>query len=191
VDSPLATRVTDVFRLHPECYDQETNDFVLRNSVDNPFSFTSLRYTQSVEQSKELNFLRMPAIIISASGMMEGGRILHHLRNRVSDPRNTILVTGWQAPNTLGRRIVEKEPVVRIFGDEFPLKARVEVLTGFSGHADREGLLAWAGSLQRKPTRTFVVHGEEAAALALADGLRHEHGFEAVEVPEMHQTVEI
>jgi len=191
VDSPLATRVTDVFRLHPECYDQETNDFILRNSVDNPFAFSSLRYTQSVEQSKELNFLRMPAIIISASGMMEGGRILHHLRNRISDPRNTILVTGWQAPNTLGRRIVEKEPVVRIFGDEFPLKARVEVLTGFSGHADREGLLAWAGSLQRKPTRTFVVHGEEAAALALADGLRHEHGFAAVEVPEMHQTVEI
>ncbi|MHB1016040.1 MAG: MBL fold metallo-hydrolase, partial [Desulfurivibrionaceae bacterium] len=109
VDSPLATRVTDIFRLHPETYDSEIREFLLKDDHSNPFGFDTLHYTQSVEDSKELNFLREPAIIISASGMMEAGRILHHLRKRISDKKNTILVTGWQAPNTLGRKIVEGE----------------------------------------------------------------------------------
>jgi len=191
VDSPLATRVTDIFRLHPETYDSEIREFLLKDNHSNPFGFDTLRYTQSVEDSKELNFLREPAIIISASGMMEGGRILHHLRRRISDKKNTILVTGWQAPNTLGRRIVDGEETVRIFGEEFPLRAKVETLTGFSGHADRDGLLAWAGAMQKKPARTFVVHGEEDAATALAESLRQELGFPMVEIPEPHQAFEV
>jgi len=190
VDSPLATRVTDIFRLHPETYDSEIREFLLKDNHSNPFGFDTLRYTQSVEDSKELNFLREPAIIISASGMMEAGRILHHLRKRISDKKNTILVTGWQAPNTLGRRIVDGEETVRIFGEEFPLKAKVETLTGFSGHADRDGLLAWAGAMQKKPARTFVVHGEEDAATALAESLRKDLGFPMVEIPEPHQAFE-
>jgi len=191
VDSPLATRVTDIFRLHPEAYDQEIREFILRGDRDNPFGFDTLRYTQSVAESKELNFLREPAIIISASGMMEGGRILHHLRNRISDPKNTILVTGWQAPNTLGRRIVEGHETVKIFGEEFPLRAKVEVLTGFSGHADREGLLAWAGAMEKKPTHTFLVHGEEEATAALAAALREKLQFARIEIPNPHQEFEI
>ncbi|HET97439.1 MAG TPA: MBL fold metallo-hydrolase, partial [Desulfurivibrio alkaliphilus] len=190
VDSPLATRVTDIFRLHPEAYDQEIREFILRGDRDNPFGFDTLRYTQSVAESKELNFLREPAIIISASGMMEGGRILHHLRNRISDPKNTILVTGWQAPNTLGRRIVEGHETVKIFGEEFPLRAKVEVLTGFSGHADREGLLAWAGAMEKKPTHTFLVHGEEEATAALAAALREKLQFARIEIPNPHQEFE-
>lgn len=191
VDSPLATRVTDIFRLHPETYDSEIRDFLLKGNHANPFGFDTLRYTQTVEESKELNFLREPAIIISASGMMEGGRILHHLRQRIGDPKNTILVTGWQAPNTLGRKIVEGEETVRIYGEEFPLKAKVETLTGFSGHADRDGLLAWAGAMRKKPARTFVVHGEEEAAGVLAESLRQELGFARVDIPEPHQSFEV
>jgi len=191
VDSPLATRVTDIFRLHPETYDSEIRDFLLKNNHSNPFGFDTLHYTQTVEESKELNFLREPAIIISASGMMEGGRILHHLRRRIGDKKNTILVTGWQAPNTLGRKIVEGEETVRIYGEEFPLRAKVETLTGFSGHADRNELLAWAGAMQKKPARTFVVHGEEEAITALAESLRQELGFPRVEIPEPHQAFEV
>jgi len=191
VDSPLATRVTDIFRLHPETYDQEIREFILKDNHSNPFGFDTLRYTQTVQDSKELNFLREPAIIISASGMMEGGRILHHLRNRISDGKNTILVTGWQAPNTLGRRIVDGDEIVRIFGEEFPLRAKVEVLTGFSGHADRDGLLAWAGAMQKKPSRTFVVHGEEEVAAAFAESLKNELGFPRVDIPEPHQSFEV
>jgi metallo-beta-lactamase family protein len=191
VDSPLATRVTDIFRLHPETYDEELRDFILRDNHNNPFGFDALRYTQTVQDSKELNFLREPAIIISASGMLEGGRILHHLRKRIGDPRNTILITGWQAPNTLGRKIVDGEETVRIYGEEFNLRARVEVLTGFSGHADRDGLLAWVGGMEKKPARTFLVHGEEDATTALAEALKSEHGLGRVDVPELHQEFEL
>ena len=191
VDSPLATRVTDIFRLHPEAYDREIRDFILKGNHDNPFGFDTLRYTQSVGDSKQLNFLREPAIIISASGMMEGGRILHHLRNRISDPKNTILITGWQAPNTLGRKIVEGQEKVRIFGEEFPLRARVEIITGFSGHADREGLLAWAGTMEKKPRHTFLVHGEAESTAALAAALEEELQFSNINIPELHQEFEI
>ena len=163
VDSPLAINATAVFRLHPEAYDAEIRQFMLDEG--DPFGFDSLRYTRSVEQSKELNFLREPFIVISASGMAETGRILHHLRNRIEDPANTILIVGWQAPDTLGRRLVEREPEVRIFGEEYQLKANVEVLNGFSGHADRNELLAWAEGITKKPRRTFLVHGEETLSL--------------------------
>jgi metallo-beta-lactamase family protein len=191
VDSPLATRATDIFRLHPETYDAEIREFLLTDDDNNPFGFGRLQYTQSVEQSKVLNSLKVPAIIISSSGMMEGGRILHHLRNRIEDPRNTILITSWQAPNTLGRRIVEKEKTVRIFGDEFKVKAKIETLVGFSGHADRDGLMDFVRVMNKKPQRTFVVHGESASSESLAEALRSELGFMNVVVPEALQSFEV
>jgi len=188
VDSPLATRTTDIFKLHPEVYDAEIRAFILADNNSNPFGFDKLQYTQSVEQSKALNERKGPMIIISASGMMEGGRILHHLRSRIEDPRNTILITGWQAPNTLGRRIVEKEQTVRIFGDEFQMKAHVEVQTGFSGHADHDGLMDFVRVMEKRPEQTFIVHGEEEASQNLANDLRTELGLKNVVIPESLQS---
>jgi metallo-beta-lactamase family protein len=189
VDSPLAVNVTAVFMQHPEAYDQETLDFITGNKgIVNPFGFADLHYTRSVDESKELNFLREPAVIISASGMAEAGRIQHHLANNIEDPRNTVLIAGYQAENTLGRRIQDKEPTVRIFGETFHLRARVETITGFSAHADRNGLLGWAGEIKKKPVRTFLVHGEDSGLNALADGLRKEVGFERVDVPNLHES---
>jgi metallo-beta-lactamase family protein len=191
VDSPMATRTTEIFRLHPEVYDAEIRSFIYANGHADPFGFESMHYTQSVEESKALNAKSTPSVVISASGMMEGGRILHHLKSRIGDPRNTILVTGWQAPNTLGRKIVEGEKLVKIFGEEYEVRARVEVMTGFSGHADRDGLLAWAGAMRQKPARTFVVHGEEEVALEFANTLQEQLGFAEVRVPTLHESVEI
>ena len=188
VDSPLASRTTEIFRLHPEVYDNEIRDFLLSDDDNNPFGFGRLQYTQSVEQSKALNRLGVPAVIISSSGMLEGGRILHHLRNRIGDPRNTILMTSWQAPNTLGRQLAEKAQTVRIFGDEFKVRARVVSLTGFSGHADRNGLIQFARVMQKRPQQTFIVHGEQDSAESLAEGLRNELGFKQVYIPEPMQT---
>lgn len=191
VDSPLAIRATEIYRLHPEVYDTEIREFLLRDDDKNPFGFGRLQYTPSVEQSKKLNSLKVPAIIISASGMLEGGRILHHLRHRIGDPRNTILMTSWQAPNTLGRRLVEKEKTVRIYGDEYKVRARIETLSGFSGHADRDGLLQFARVMRKKPQQTFIVHGEENSSESLAEGLRNELKFENVYIPAPLQTFEV
>jgi len=191
VDSPLATRTTEIFRLHPEVYDDEIREFMLTDDDHNPFGFGRLQYTQTVEQSKALNSLKGPAVIISASGMLEGGRILHHLRHRISDARNTILISGWQAPNTLGRRLVDKEETVRIYDVEFPVKAQVEVLTGFSGHADRDGLLNFVRVMEKRPGQTFIVHGEEEASQSFAQDLRSELGLANVVVPDALQSFEV
>jgi metallo-beta-lactamase family protein len=191
VDSPLATRATEVFRLHPETYDTEIRNFLLTDDQNNPFGFPTLRYTNTVEDSKALNSVSGPLVLISASGMMEGGRILHHLRNRIADPRTTILITGWQAPHTLGRRIVEGQPRVNILGEGFPLKAKVEIMTSLSAHADRDGLIEWAGALSPKPSRTFVVHGEDESAIALSKALESECGFERTDVPVLKESYTI
>lgn len=190
VDSPLAIDVTAVFRLHPECYDDEIRSFIMEGNGRDPFGFKDLSYTRALEESKRLNFLREPAIIISASGMAETGRILHHLKNRIEDPRTTVLIVGWQAPNTLGRRLVDGEKIVRIFGEEYHNRAHVEVLNGFSGHADREELMAWVGAMERKPKRAFLVHGEPENSLPLAKGLKDRFGF-PVEVPAWKQSFEV
>ena len=187
VDSPMAIDATGIYRLHPEAYDNEIAEFILENTRGDPFGFDMKRYTRSVPESKELNFLRDPAVIISASGMAEAGRILHHLKNNVEDPRNTILIVGWQAPDTLGRRLVERVPQVKIFGETYDLKARVETINGFSAHADRAELLAWTKHLQPPPQHTFIVHGEEEASFALAEALQKEQGFPNVAVPELGQ----
>ncbi len=188
VDSPLAVDATSIYRLHPEAYDDEIAQFLMNAGSNDPFGFDMIRYTRTTAESKELNFLRHPAIIISASGMAEAGRILHHLKNGVEDPRNTILVVGWQAANTLGRRIVERQPEVKIFGETYQLKAQVETINGLSAHADRDELLTWTGHLQKRPKSTFIVHGELEASLAFADALRQEQGFPDVHVPELGQT---
>ncbi|MEN8097517.1 MAG: MBL fold metallo-hydrolase [Chloroflexota bacterium] len=185
VDSPLAIDATTIFRLHPECYDQETSEYLFENG--DPFGFPGLEYTRSVESSKAINKLDGPAIIISASGMCEAGRIQHHLKNNIENPKNTILIVGWQAPNTLGRRIVEKTPVVRIFGEEYQLRAQVETINGFSAHADVRELLDWVGNINDPPTHTFVIHGEENQSLSFAKELER-RGHKNVVVPQLHQS---
>ena len=191
IDSPMATSVTDIFQMHPETYDEEPLAFMEETGDDNPFGFKSLHFTKTVEQSKELNFRKEPSVIISASGMMEHGRILHHLRSRISNPRNTILVTGWQAPYTLGRKIVEGETEINIFGDPFQVRARIEKLTGFSGHADQDELVEFAAAMEKKPEHTFIVHGEEKAALALKKNLSEKLGFKNIEIPDLYTSVEV
>jgi len=191
VDSPLAIDATGIYRLHPEAYDEEIAEFMLADRHKDPFGFDMMRYTRSTGESKELNFLREPAVIISASGMAEAGRILHHLKNNVEDSRNTILIVGWQAPHTLGRRLVEKQPEVKIFGETYQLKAQVETINGFSAHAGRSELLEWTGHLKRPSPHTFIVHGEEEASFAFADALRRQQQFPNVQVPELGQAFDI
>jgi metallo-beta-lactamase family protein len=191
VDSPLAIDATAIYRLHPEAYDSEILDFMIGDEGRrDPFDFGDLIYTRQVEESKKLNFLRDPAIIISASGMAESGRILHHLKNNIEDPKNTILITGWQAEDTLGRKLVDKLPVVKIFGEPYQNNARCEVINGFSGHADHDELLDWVGAMRDKPRRTFLVHGEEEAAISLADDL-HETFHIETDVPEFKQSFQV
>jgi len=184
VDSPLAMDATSIFRIHPECFDSETID--LMRSEDDPFGFRGLRYVSSVEESKSLNDLNAPMMIIAGSGMAEAGRILHHLKNNIGNPKNTVLIVGWQAENTLGRKIAEKWPEVPIFGEKYKLRCRVEVFHEFSAHADRNDLIGWASAGKDKWQRVFVVHGEESASLALADALRGV-GLKNIAVPEFGQ----
>ena len=172
VDSPLAVNVTEIFRLHPECYDEELREFIAQDRHPDPFGFDRLRYVRSVEDSKALNVLDGPAVIISASGMCEAGRVQHHLKYTIEDPRNAVLIVSWQAPHTLGRRLVERQPKVRIFGKEYPLRARVEAINGYSAHADRDELLGWVKPIAPELRQAFVVHGDPGPAAALADGLR-------------------
>lgn len=187
VDSPLAIDATGVFRAHPEAYDAITAEVMMTDRDRDPFGFSMMRYTRSAQESKALNFLKTPAVIISASGMAEVGRILHHLKNNIEDPRSTVLITGFQAPDTLGRRLVDGQKRIKIFGEDYDVRARVESLTGMSGHADRSELLEWAGRLKPPPRQTFLVHGEPEPAFALADGLRGQLSFPQVHVPELGQ----
>ncbi len=184
VDSPLATNVTSVFRAHPECYDDEAS--ALCDLDRDPFGFRRLTYIRDVEASKALNELHVPCIIISASGMCEAGRVIHHLKRVAPDPKSTVLVVGYMAPHTVGRRLVERAESIKLFGTEYPLKARVETTSGLSGHADRDELLDYLSLLKKPPARTFLVHGEEEAAEAFAEALRQK-GYPDVQVPRPEQ----
>jgi metallo-beta-lactamase family protein len=188
VDSPLSVNVTEIFKLHPECFDKETNQIIASN--ENPFGLRDIRYITDVEESKKLNHLNEPCIIISASGMCESGRILHHLKNNIEDPKNTILVVGFMAKDTLGRKIVERQDKVKIFGEEYKLRARVEVLDAFSAHADRSELLEYVNYTKDSLKGVFVVHGEEEQSQALADGIK-DLGIQNVLVPDLGQEVTI
>lgn len=188
VDSPLAANATEVFRLHPECFDEET----ARLLQDNPDLFGSRRvhYTHSVEESKQLNGRREPCIIIAASGMCEAGRILHHLKHNVEDPKNTVLIIGFQAPDTLGRRLVEKRPELRILDRTVPLRAEVAVLNGFSSHADHDDFMAYLGPLATQVKQVRLVHGDVDQAEALARALR-DKGFKDVAIPARGDVLEL
>lgn len=160
VDSPLAIDTTTVFEMHPEIFDK-SEDMVTK--AQEMFRFDLLSYTRDVEESKALGKARGPMVIIAAAGMMENGRILHHLAQGASDPRNTILVVGFQAEHTLGRRVVERRPEIRIFGEDVPLRARVEIINGYSAHADRTEMTTWLGRVKEKSPRLgpiWLVHGE-------------------------------
>ncbi len=172
VDSPLAINVTEVYRLHPDCYDDEIRRFMAADEHHNPFGFDRLTYVRDAEDSKALNFLREPAMIIAASGMCEGGRILHHLKNNIEDPQTTVLFVGFQAENTLGRRLVDGFKEVRIFGEPFHVRAQIETIDGFSAHADRSGLQDWLQHFDKRQLQgIFLVHGEPDATADLASSL--------------------
>ena len=190
VDSPLSVNVTEVFRLHTECYDKETREQFLQNHQD-PFGFYRLRYIRHVEDSKKLNTSNEPAIIISASGMCETGRILHHLANNIEDPKNSILIVGFMAANTLGRRLVERIPVIKIYGEEYKLNAEVKITNGFSAHADKHELLEYFNQLNKsRLKKTIIVHGEEEAALNLGTEMK-KTGFTNITIPERGDRIEL
>jgi metallo-beta-lactamase family protein len=171
VDSPLAVNVTEAFRTHPECYDDETKRMLIEDADGSVFGFRRLTYIRRVEDSKALNDLDGPAVIISASGMAEHGRVLHHLRHTIEDPRNMILFVSFQAQDTLGRRILDGQRYVKILGDEFTVRAEVRRIEAFSGHADRNELLDWVRPQARRLRGVFLVHGEIGPMRALAEGL--------------------
>lgn len=183
VDSPLTVKITDVFRLHPDEYDREARELLYGG--DSPFDFPELTYVESVEDSKRIDAEKRPSVILSASGMAEYGRVLHHLRATVGGPENTVLIIGYQAEHTLGRRLVEQRRKVKIFGVMQERLCEVGVLDGFSAHADRDGLLAFAESVRdHGPLRGIaLVHGEPEAQDSLRDELLA-RGFPTVHVPE-------
>jgi metallo-beta-lactamase family protein len=164
IDSPLSVNVTSVFKLHPECFDAETREHM--DNHGSPFDWPGLRYVSSREESIRLNTLQGPAVIISSSGMCEAGRVVHHIRNTCEDPKNTIMIVGFQAQHTLGRRIVEKRPRIRLLGIERDLRAQVSIMNGFSAHADKHDLHAYARSCGTAAP-IYLVHGEPESQEAL------------------------
>jgi len=163
VDSPMAVNATGIFQVHPECYDEATHEAFLKHHK-NPFGFNQLSFVTSVEESKALNNKEGPMIIISADGMCEAGRVLHHLANGISNPKNTILIVGYMAENTLGRRIREREPEVKIMGEWYQLKAEVECINAFSAHADYQECIDWLKKIDTSRLKNiFMVHGEHDA----------------------------
>ncbi len=187
VDSPLAVDVTTVFRMHPEVFDRREHMVAAESPL---FDFPLLRYVRTVEESKALDRGPGPAVIVSASGMAESGRILHHLAHAIGDHRNLVLFVGFQAEHTLGRRIQEGADPVRILGDEYPVRAEVESISGYSAHADRGELLAWVRRLGGPIRRAFVVHGESGPLEAMAAGLR-EVGVRDVRIPRHGETFDL
>ena len=189
VDSPLAVRATEIFRLHLEDLRKDVREAVFMKN--DPFGFDGLRLVRSVNESKSLNDLHGPAIIISASGMAESGRILHHLRNNVGNPNNILLFVGYCAPNTLGWKLREGWDEVSILGDKFTVQAEIETLDSFSGHADHNELLAYYDRIQGTKQRTFLVHGEPTRTEALKVALEEKHPKNPIEAAKFNQPVEL
>ena len=170
IDSPLAVNASDIYRKHPECYDDETWQLMSEHRIQG-LEFDNIILTRSVDESKALNEWHEPMIIISASGMAESGRILHHLKNNIGDGRNTVLIISWQAPHTLGRRLAEKQNKVKIFGEEYFRKAEVAIINGLSAHAGQDMLLEYAKAALPRLKQIILVHGEPEPAAALAEEL--------------------
>ncbi len=190
VDSPLAVNASDIFKMHPECFDDQTKAFIEADKHHTALGFDRLIYTRSVEESKALNARKDPMIIISASGMAETGRILHHLRNNIGDAKNTILIVSWQAPNTLGRRLADGEKRVRIFGEEYEVKAEVATIGGLSAHAGQDLLMEYALRVKGRAKQVFLVHGEQTPAAILSEKLV-EAGMDKPAFPQWGESVEI
>ena len=187
VDSPLAVNATEIFRRHPDCLDRETHRIFIESNQD-PFGFSRLQYIRDVNLSKKLNGINYPHIIISASGMAEAGRILHHLRNNIGNPANTVLLVGYSAQHTLARKLMDGEKIVKIFGEDHPVKCRVATMDHFSAHADKNDLLEFITTLSTdRLKKIFVVHGEESQSLAFQDTLLKK-GYKDVIVPEPGET---
>ena len=189
VDSPLAVNASNVFTKHPEVFDDETRWFV-QQARHPALDFKMLTYVQSVEESKALNLRKDPMIIISASGMAETGRILHHLKNNIENPLNTVCIVSWQAPHTLGRRLADREKQVKIFGEAYTVNAEVATIGGLSGHAGQDLLTKYAVNVKETVKKVFLVHGEEMPAMALSQKLL-EQNMREVYYPELHSSEEI
>jgi len=188
VDSPLAINATEAFRKHPECYDEEARKFLMQD--EDPFGFSRLKYVREASESKKLNDLHGPVVIIASSGMCEAGRVLHHLRNNIEDPRNTVLITGFQAEYTLGRKILEGRREVPIFGEPMSLRAEVASLDELSGHADQHELIEWMRPIAKGLKKVFLVHGEPGPGATLAALITKEYGIPAY-MPARGESVEL
>ncbi len=180
IDSPMATTATEVFRKNAQVFDEETKAYILKG--DNPLDFPNLRFTRSTAESQALNADRKPKVIISASGMCEAGRIRHHLKHNLWDPKSSVVFVGYQAEGTLGRMLTEGQKDIVLFGEAVHVNAEIYNLEGFSGHADKEGLLSWLAGFQVRPKQLFLVHGEPESKEALAASIRQRFGYDPVVV---------
>jgi len=178
VDSPMATSATDVFRKNAQAFNKETRDYILNG--DNPLDFKNLKFTRRIEDSRGINVNPHSKVVISASGMCEAGRIRHHLKHNLWNPKNSIIFVGYQAEGTLGRYLIEGAKDVKLFGEEVHVSAEIYNLEGFSGHADMDGLLAWLRGFKVKPKNIFLVHGEEAAKKDFAATVKKELGYDCI-----------
>ena len=185
IDSPLSQKATRIYAKHREVYNDEAKRMLAEGK--DPLEFPGMVFVGTPEESMALNDTPGPMIIIAASGMCEGGRVLHHLKHCVQDEDNIILICGFQAENTLGRRIVEKRETIKVFGEEVPLRARVEIINALSAHADRAGLIDWISEVKDNVRSAFAVHGEPEKVAAMADILK-EHGIRNVVAPMPGQT---
>lgn len=188
VDSPLAINATKVFERNPECYDDEALQYLLKG--DNPLAFKNLHFVETADESRALNEDPTPKIIISASGMCEVGRIKHHLKWNLWRPECTVLFVGFQAEGTLGRKLLNGEKIVKIFGEEIGVNAEIRYLDAFSGHADQDGLLKWVGDLKVKPKNIFLVHGEYTGQLKLQAEIEERYGIKCI-IPELEDSYTI
>lgn len=178
IDSPLATKATEVFKINSHVFDEEAKNFI--KSGDNPLEFVNLHFTESAEESKALNFSKEPKIIISASGMCEAGRIRHHLKHNLWRKESSIVFVGYQAMNTLGRKLTDGEKQVRLFGEDITVEAEIYDLDGFSGHADKNGLLEWLSGLTKKPKKVFIVHGEPEVKINFKKEIEQKLGYDCI-----------
>ena len=188
VDSPLTISATEIFLRNPDCFDKDTLKLI--NIGNNPLDFRNLKFTRTAEESKQINFSKESKVIISASGMCTAGRIKHHLKHNLWRKESSIVFVGYQANGTLGRRIKEGEKVVKIFGEEIQVNAEIHSLDGFSGHADKEGVLQWIKNFKSKPQKIFVVHGEEEATREMSKIIEEELKIKT-HIPELGETLSI
>ena len=186
VDSPMAMNITEVFKHHPELFDKDMS--MLVHQHNSPFNFPGLTMVHTVDESKAINHIAGTAIIIAGSGMCTGGRVKHHLVANISRKESTILFVGYQAVATLGRHIVDGNKTVRILGQNYPVRARIAQLHGFSAHADRNELFSWISGLKKAPRHVFINHGEAKTSQSFGEFLREKTGWE-ISIPEYGEEV--